>query len=40
MAEGKPHEARKLLERICARSGDWNSPELERATSLIAELSN
>jgi hypothetical protein len=40
MAESKPHEARKLLERICSRSGDWNSPELERAKSLIAELSN
>ena len=40
IAESKPHEARKLLEPICSRSGDWNSPELERAKSLIAELSN
>jgi hypothetical protein len=40
MAESKPHEARKRLERICSRSGNWNSPELERAKSLIAELSN
>jgi hypothetical protein len=38
--ESKPHEARKRLERICSRSGDWSSPELERAKTFIADLSN
>jgi predicted ATPase len=38
--ESKLHEARKLLERICSRSGEWNSPELEQAKTLITELSN
>jgi hypothetical protein len=37
--ESKPHEARKLLERICSRGGDWKSPELERAKTLITNLS-
>lgn len=41
MAEGKDHEARKLLEAMCSRCADgWNSPELEQAKNLIADSYN
>lgn len=40
MTESRPHEAQKLLERICSHGSDWNSPELERAKTLIGDLSN
>jgi hypothetical protein len=40
MAESKPYEARKLLERICSDGGEWNSPELEQAKTLLSDLSN
>ena len=41
IAEGKDHEARKLLEAMCSRCADgWSSPELEQAKNLMADSCN